>query len=81
VTTGHVCVTECDSSILFLFILFLFMQDLPMVQNERFQEEEKQSHLVVSYKFLIYAPHDWLDWSCACCSGSGKASPLSYLVT
>jgi hypothetical protein len=35
----------------------------------------------VSYKFLIYAHHDWLDWTCACCSGSGKASPLSYLVT
>ncbi len=64
-TTGHVCVIECDSSILFLFILFLFMQDLPMVHYERFQEEEKQAHLVVSYKFLTYAPHDWLTWTCA----------------
>ncbi len=78
---GLVCVIECDSSILFLFILFLFMQDFLMVQNERFQEEEKQAHLVVSYKFLIYAPHDCLDWTCTCCSGSGKASPSSYLVT
>jgi hypothetical protein len=40
-------------------------KDLPMVYYERFQEEEKQAHLVVSYKFLTYAPHDWLTWTCA----------------